>query len=142
MKLWDVDIWVYTFRSDSPFHAPARQLVEKSLEKRESFLFCPAVASSFLRLVTNPRIFERPSAEREAWDFLDYLEGHPASVFVQDDAMAYGVFKHLCLASGARGNDVSDAFLASLAIRHDAALVTADSGMRRWPGLSVELAWA
>jgi uncharacterized protein len=138
MRLWDVNLWVYAFRADSPMHGKARALLLKALEAREPFLFCPAVASSFLRLVTNPRIFKSPSEDREAWAFLDYLETHPAAVFAPADAMAFGIFKYLCLVSAARGNDVPDAFLAALAIRYDAALVTADSGMRKWPGLKVE----
>jgi len=53
--LWDVNLWVYAFRSDSPMH--------------ETALFCPYVVTSFLRLVTNPRIFSQPSRVEEAWGF-------------------------------------------------------------------------
>lgn len=138
MRLWDVNLWVYAFRADSPMHGKVRALLLKALEAREPFLFCPVVASSFIRLVTNPRILKSPSEDREAWAFLDYLETHPAAVFAPSDAMAFGIFKHLCLVSAARGNGVPDAFLAALAIRYDAVLITADSGMRKWPGLSLE----
>lgn len=139
MKLWDVNLWVYAFRADSPLHSRVRPLFEQSLEAREPFLFIPSVASSFLRLVTNSRIFKEPSEDREAWSFIDYLEAHPAAVFGEDDAMAFGIFKHLCLVSGARGNDVPDAFLAALALRHDATLLSADASMKRWQGLDLEI---
>lgn len=97
------------------------------------------MASSFLRLVTNPRIFEQVSSYAEAWSFIDYLESHPASVFAEADEMSFGIFKHLCLVSRAAGNAVPDAFLAALALRHDARLVTADAGMKRFGGLEIEL---
>ncbi len=139
MRLWDVKLWVYAFRSDSPFHARIRPMLVESLEAREPFLFSPSVAASFLRLVTNRRIFVEPSAFREAWAFIDYLEAHPAAVFSQADAMTFGIFKHLCLVAGASGNEVPDAFLAALALRHDATLITAEQGMKRWPGVDVEL---
>lgn len=139
MRLWDVNLWVYAFRGDSPLHGRVRTLLTESLDRREPFLFCPNVAASFLRLVTNPRIFIEPSDVREAWAFIDYLESHPAAVFAEADAMSFGIFKHLCLVAGARGNLVPDALLAALALRHDATLVTADAGMRRWEGVDVEL---
>ncbi|MEI6387066.1 MAG: TA system VapC family ribonuclease toxin [Spirochaetota bacterium] len=139
MRLWDVNLWVYAFRSDSPLHRTARPRFEAFLDTREAFIFCPNVASSFLRLVTNPRIFVQPSDYREAWAFVDWLEAHPASHFAEADAMTYGIFKHLCLVEGATGNQIPDAFLAALAIRHDAVLVSADKGLARWKGVELEI---
>lgn len=139
MILWDVTLWVYAFRADSPFHSQAHEAIAASLERREPFLFYPQVASSFLRLVTNPRIFVQPSPLSEAWAFIDYLESHPAAVFTEADAMTFGIFKHLCLISGATANAVPDAFLAALAIRGDAKLLTMNAGMQRFAGLEVEV---
>lgn len=139
MKLWDVNLWIYAFRTDCPLHGRIRPILLESLAAREAFLFCPSVASSFLHIVTNGRIFREPSDHREAWSFLDYLEAHPAAVFAEPDAMTFGMFKHLCLAAGAQGNEVPDAFLAAVALRHGATLATADAGMRRWQGLQLEL---
>ncbi|MDP3178179.1 MAG: PIN domain-containing protein [Spirochaetaceae bacterium] len=139
MILWDVNLWVYAFRSDSPFHTQTHETIAASLERRDPFLFYPQVASSFLRLVTNPRVFVQPSPMAEAWAFIDYLESHPAAAFAEADAMTFGIFKHLCLISGATANTVPDAFLAALAIRRDAKLLTMDAGMRRFAGLDVEV---
>lgn len=139
MRLWDVNLWVNAFRADSPRHALGQRFLTESLDRRESFIFCPNLASSFLRLVTNPRIFVQPSTIDEAWAFVDYLEAHPSAIFAEADAMTFGIFKHLCLVSKAAGNDVPDAFLAALALRRDATLVTADTGMRRWQGIHVEV---
>jgi predicted nucleic acid-binding protein len=105
----------------------------------EQFLFSPSVVSSFLRLVTNPRIYKQPSSISDAWAFVDWLEAHPASVFVESDAMTFGIFKHLCLASGAAGTAIPDAFLAAIALRHDASLKTMDSGMKRYKGVDIVL---
>jgi hypothetical protein len=138
MKLWEVNLWVYAFRADSPLHGKARASMQASLDRREGFVFNPGIAASFLRLVTNPRIFAIPSELSEAWLFVDTLESHPASFHAELDAMAFGVFKHLCLASNAVGNYVPDALLAALAIRHGATLVSADRGFERFSGLRFE----
>ena len=138
MRLWDVNLWVYAFRSDSPAHEKARASIQSALDRRESFLFAPGIAVSFLRIVTNPRIFVEPSPIAEAWLFVDALESHPAAVLADMDPMAFGVFKHLCLVVDAAGNAIPDAYLAALAIRHDAVFVTADRSFAAFKGIELE----
>ena len=139
MNLWDVNVWVYAFRPDSPLHAKARSLLEDRLERREPFLFCPFLAASFLRLVTNPRVFVQPSDVHESWRFLDQLENDPAAQYTDMDRQTYAIFKHLGLVTRAAGNSVPDALIAATALRHDARLITADKAFRRYPGVEVEL---
>jgi len=139
MKLWDVNIWVYAFRADSPLHDKAYALMRGSLDKREPFIFSPGIAASFLRLVTNPRIFKEPSPIGEAWLFVDTLESHPSAIKAEMDPMALGIFKHLSLVIDAAGNAVPDAYLAALAIKHDAIFVTADKGFEAFQGLQMEI---
>jgi toxin-antitoxin system PIN domain toxin len=136
MILWDVNLWVYAFRSDSPLHAIARREIENGSRSGDAYLFCPWVVASFLRLVTNPRIFVQPSGIEESWAFADALESRDRAVKADIDPMTYGVFKHVCLVSRVVGNDVADALLAAVAIRHDATLVSADRGFGRYEGLS------
>jgi predicted nucleic acid-binding protein len=45
------------------------------------------------------------------------------------------LFAKLCRQVTARGNTVPDAYLAALAIEHDAEWYTADRGFARFPGL-------
>ena len=119
MRLLDVNLWVYAFRSDSPLHEAARASIQASLETPESFLFCPGIATSFLRLVTNPRLFKEPSRLAEAWLFVDVLESHRAAVHADMDAMAFGIFKHLSLVSDSTGNAIPDSSRARDQARRD-----------------------
>ncbi len=139
MILWDVSLWVHAFRSDSPLHYAARRELEESPDAGDAFLFSPHVAASFLRLVTNPRVFADPSDLAEAWAFVDVLESRARAVRVEVDLMTFGIFKHLCLVSRAAGNEIPDALLASMAIRHDATLVTADRRFERYEGLPMRI---
>ena len=139
MILWDVNLWVYAFRSDSPLHHVARAELDGASRTRDAFLFCPHVAGSFLRLVTNTRIFTQPSLPEEAWAFIDMLESREDSVKAEIDPMTYGIFKHLCLISRATGNDVPNALLASIAIRHNATLITTDRSFERFEGLKCRI---
>jgi predicted nucleic acid-binding protein len=63
------------------------------------------------------------------------LESRQDSVQAEIDPMTFGIFKHLCLITKANGNAVPDALLASIAIRHDATLVTTDRSFERFQGL-------
>ena len=114
----------------------ARSELGSGSKLTDAYLFSPHVAASFLRLVTNPRIFIQPSSLEEAWAFVDTLESRGEAVNAVVDAMTFGVFKHLCLVTKAMGNDIPDALLVSLALRHDATLVTADRRFGRYEGLS------
>jgi toxin-antitoxin system PIN domain toxin len=139
VRLWDVNLWVYAFRSDSPYHDQAYQEISAGLAGAEPLAFCPHVAASFLRLVTNPRIFRQPSGYAEAWDFIDTIEANHRSRFIDVDAMTFGVFKHLCLVAQAAENQVPNALLAAIAIRHDALFVTKDTGFQTYRGLTLRL---
>ncbi len=139
MILWDVNILVYAFRSDSPFHTMARQRVVDALHREEPFLFLNEIALSFLRIVTNTRIFKQPSTLESAWNFLGVLEDSPSVQRARQDDMTYGVFKHLSLVQGSTGNTLPDTWLAASAIRHNARLITADRGFLSIAALEVEL---
>ena len=139
MIFWDVNLWVYAFRGDSPYHTRAREVLKNGLDGKELFLFSPIIASSFLHIVTNSKIFKEPSSQSEAWVFIDTLESHPNARFLEVDQMTYGIFKHLSLVKAVEGNNVPDALLAALAIRYDCLFVTADRGFSEYPGLAFEL---
>ncbi len=139
MILWDVNLWVYAFRGDSPAHGRAREILKQGLDVSDVFLFSPIIASYFLRIVTNSKIFKEPSPHNEAWEFIDTLESHPNARFAEADQMTYGIFKHLCLVKAVEGNQVPDALLAALAIRYDCVFLTADRGFSEYPGLKFEI---
>lgn len=139
MILVDVNLLVYAFRSDSPLHQTSRQLLLQVLSGSEPFLFLPQVAASFLRLVTNPKIFVRPSPLAEAWNFVEALQDNENAVFAEVDAMTLGIFKHMSLIHHAAGNQIPDVLLAALALRHEAELLTADQGFSRFEGVRVRV---
>ena len=139
MILADVNLWVYAFRPDSPYHKVARERLEAHQQAQAPFLFVPSVAASFLRLVTNPKIFLNPSDPAEAWEFLTVLQDDPLARLTEADAMTFGLFKHLSLVAGSMGTQVPDAFLAALAVQHEATFLTVDQGFQRYQALKVEL---
>jgi toxin-antitoxin system PIN domain toxin len=92
----------------------------------------------FLRLVTNPRVFERPESMRAAWDqVLEWLGCDAA--WIPSPTERHGeVLGRLLGLSGVRANLVPDAHLAALAIEHGLALASTDGDFARFPGLRFE----
>ena len=61
MILPDVNILVYTHRSDSPNHDQFREWLEAVLLSDSTFGVVDLVLSGFVRIVTHPRVFKEPS---------------------------------------------------------------------------------
>ncbi len=94
--------------------------------------------TAFVRLVSNPRVFERPVTVAEAWSQAEaWLDARPA--WVPLPTVTHRTVLARMLAVVDRPDDVPDAELAALAIEHGLALVTADHGFARFPGLRWEL---
>lgn len=105
----------------------------------EQFLFFPHMAASFLRIVTNNKIFHTPSSLQDAWDFINVLTHHPNARPADLDPALFAIFRHLTLIYEATGNTVPDLLLAAAALQHDARLITADTGFLRYRELKTTI---
>ncbi len=93
------------------------------------------VLSGFIRVATHPRIFSPPAPIDEAIAFAIALRTQPNAVAVIPGARHWEIFERLCLAVGAKGNLVPDAYLAALAIESGSEWITTDRDFSRFPGL-------
>jgi len=93
------------------------------------------VLSSFVRIVTNSRIFDPPAPLQEALDFCDFVRNGENAVIVTPGPRHWDIFAELCLAAHAKAGLVADAYLAALAIEADCELITMDRDFARFPGL-------
>jgi toxin-antitoxin system PIN domain toxin len=133
----DVDVFVYAARSDVGRHQEFREWLESTLSGTESVGVSESVLASVIRITTNRRIFCRPSTLDEILEFTGAVLDAPSAVALRPGPRHWELFTTLCRAGGAKGDLVPDAFLSALAIESGATLVTADQGMRRWPGVRV-----
>jgi toxin-antitoxin system PIN domain toxin len=93
------------------------------------------VLLGFIRIVTNPRIFERPHSTQRAWEQVgEWLDNR--TVWVPKPTERHReVLASLLVSTGATGNLVMDAHLAALAIEHGLILCSADTDFARFPRL-------
>lgn len=137
MLLPDVNVVVYAIRQDSPDHAAYRAWLSDALTGDEPVGISELALSGVIRLITNHRVFRRPSTPREAVESCRALRSAPAAVPLRPGPRHWDVFASLCTGVGARANVVPDAYHAALAIESGATLVSTDRGFARFPGLRV-----
>jgi hypothetical protein len=87
-------------------------------------------------VTTHPRVFRVPSTVGEVFTFTDALRVHPHCRLIRPGESHWPVFQSLCKHANAKGNLVTDAWYAALAIESGCTWVTTDRDYARFPGLS------
>lgn len=135
MLLVDVNVLLYARRRDSERHDTYRGWLEERLAGPEPLGISELVLSAFLRIVTNHRVYREPTAPEAALEFCGVVLGAPAALALRPGPRHWSLFTSLCRETRARGNVVSDAYLAALAIENGATWITVDRGFARFPHL-------
>lgn len=138
MRCVDVNVLVYAHRPDSPLHDVHRAWLDDARVAPEPLGLADLVASGFVRIVTHPKIFRDPTPLPDALAFIDAVRSSPSTAPVRSGERHGAIFDDLCRTVAARGNVVADAYLAALALEHNATWVTADWGFARFPRLKLE----
>src|SRR5437867_1780351 len=124
MLLIDVNVLVYAHRPDAQDHKRYREWLERTLQSGATCGMPDVVLSGVIRIVTHPRIFREPTSVDLALRYATQLRNHPACIRVSPGDRHWEIFTRLCTVAGARGNLVSDAFLAALAIESGGEWIT------------------
>lgn len=135
MKLLDVNVLVEAHREDSLNHEALFAWLSSALMSVEGVAVSELVLSGFLRVVTHPRVFRPPSPLDASIEFTAQIREHPNVTILAPGARHWSVFTRLCRSGDARGNLVSDAYHAALAIEHGCTWISCDRDFARFPGL-------
>jgi len=128
----DVNVLVYAHREESPEHKRYADWLTDCANGPELFALSELVLHGFLRIVTNPRIFDPPSTTVQAFRFIDALTGCPNCIVMRPGPQHWYIFRELCGASNVRGKLVANAAHAALAIENGCEWVTADTDFSRF----------
>jgi uncharacterized protein len=135
--LVDANLLLYARVSDFPQHARARRWLEDRLSGSTRVGLPWASLLAFVRLISNPRVFNRPSSVTDAWAQVEeWLDTTPAWIPAPTDRHRE-VMKAL-IPAVTTAKHVPDAHLAALAIEHGLLLASSDSDFARFPGLQWE----
>jgi toxin-antitoxin system PIN domain toxin len=131
----DVNVLIYAHRAESPEHQRYADWLSAVARGAEPFALSELGASAFVRIVTNPKIWNEPTTTDDALTFIDRLRARSNARLLTHGAESWEIFARLCRAARARGKLVADAYHAALAIEHGCELVTPDGDFARFTGL-------
>jgi uncharacterized protein len=132
----DANVLLYAVDAGSPFHRSARDWLETSLNEPVRVGLPWAFLLAFQRISTHPRASASPLTPHEAWSFVaEWLDADATWVPVPGERHAE-IIRDLIVAGDLRGNLVTDAHLAALAIEHGVGVCSTDSNFARFPQIS------
>ncbi|MFT4029322.1 MAG: PIN domain-containing protein [Protaetiibacter sp.] len=136
MIVVDVNVLVAAHLSGHPHHPVAHRYLTEALSD-DTVLVPDAVWSGFLRIATSGRIFDEPSSISDAAGFVRSVVAAPGYRHIGGLLDGIEPFLALSVESGSAANLIPDAYIAAVAISHDAAVVTFDRDFRRFDGLRI-----
>jgi toxin-antitoxin system PIN domain toxin len=135
MLLLDVNVVVAAYREDLPQHELVSCWLDDLADQRETFTVPSTVWASFLRLVTNRRIFDPPVTVQDAFAFVDAVCARPNHLLVAPGPRHLELLRRVCEEADATGDLVSDAVLAAIALEHDCVVASLDRDFARFPSI-------
>jgi uncharacterized protein len=132
----DVNVLVAAAAHDHLRHTEASAWLESVVRDQSPggrLSLLPMVASGFVRVVTNPRVFAEPTSTANAFAFLRQLVSLPGVRMLPLGA-EWSRFEEICTRVELRGNDISDAWIAAAVLHHREHLATFERGFRRFLG--------
>ena len=135
MILVDANILLYAEDSLSPLHQKARVWWDEQLSQSGPVCLCWPVLSAFIRIGTNPRIFEHPLSLEQALARVQSWMEQPCTRVIRPTEQHWTIFQMMLKDGQAVANLVTDAHLAALAIEHGCDLASTDSDFARFPKL-------
>jgi toxin-antitoxin system PIN domain toxin len=133
--LIDANLLIYATDPRSEKHELAQHWLDAQLSGETRVGLPWESLLAYMRIVTNPRIFERPQSIRSAWHTVEqWLDCD--CVWIPTPGPAHrSVLAGLLAALGGGSKLIPDAYLAALAMEHGLALCSSDGDFARFQGL-------
>jgi toxin-antitoxin system PIN domain toxin len=128
----DVNVLLYAASPSSQEHLAAREAVEQARTSVVGLGLQSVVASSFIRIATDPRAVVEPLSTHQAMSFIDAVLDAPRARVTQPGAAHWTLFHQLCTEFRPRRSDVTDCWLAAAALEVDAVWLSFDRGFARF----------
>jgi hypothetical protein len=133
--LVDANVLLYAYQPRSELHERCRRWVESAFSGEEPVCMAWVTILAFIRISTNPRIFEMPLTAAEAIAIVSSWLERPAVSILEAGEQCWEILRALLVEAQVTGPLVMDAFLAALALENGATLVTTDRDFSRFSKL-------
>lgn len=137
MILLDANLLLYAVVEEMPEHDRAREWLERALGAGSRVGMPWASLLAFVRIASNPRVFQQAPSIADAWRIVETWLRHDA-VWTPTTTERHPAVLARMLEVVDRSALVPDAHLAALAIEHGLTLFSCDRDFARFPGLHWE----
>ena len=135
MIIPDTNLLICSHNTQSPAHDKAREWWEGLLNGTQPVGIPWVAISGYIRLMTHPRVLVRPISVGTARTDVEAWLDRPCVLIIEPGKRFRHVFLDALTTLGTAGNLTTDAYLAALAIEHQAELCSCDADFSRFPGL-------
>lgn len=135
MIIPDINLLMYAYNEAAPLHAEAEHWWASCLNGQEPVALPWIVSAGFIRLMTHPRVLEKPMLVTEAIERVGEWRDRPMVLTIEPGRNFEGLFFGYLKKLGTGGNLTTDAYLAALAVEHQAELHSNDTDFHRFTGL-------
>jgi len=131
----DVNLLLYAYDSDSPYHKKAAAWWKSCVIGSEVVGVPGVVLTGFLRIVTSPRVFEAPMPVKEAAGQIRTWLRYPSVQILEFGGELLERMLVLVEEQGTAGNLVTDAQIAAAALAYGGTVHTMDTDFVRFAGV-------
>jgi toxin-antitoxin system PIN domain toxin len=135
MMLIDANLLLYAYHPKAEQHEASRRWLETTLSGSGLVGFAWLSIWAFIRIATNPRVFELPLVMAEAEAAVSSWLTQPVARILEPGERHWEILQSLARQGQTTGPLVMDAALAAIAIEHGATLQTTDRDFARFPDL-------
>lgn len=135
MMLIDANLLLYAYDPRASQHEASRRWLEATLSGSALVRFAWLSLWAFLRISTNPRVYERPLALAEAQAAVSSWLRQPVVGLLEPGERHWELLQQMTSGGQTSGPLVMDAVLAAIAVEHGATLYTTDRDFTRFADL-------
>lgn len=135
MIIPDINLLVYAYNRDAPLHCSALTWWEQVIRRSTPVGIPWVVLCGYIRIMTDPRILQRPLAPGKAVAHVRSWVVQPSVSLLDPGPRHLDILAELLDETGVGGRLMTDTHLAALAIEHHAELHSNDRDFARFTRL-------
>lgn len=135
MIVVDANVLLYAYDSTSGHHVRCRDWWTAALNGHEQIGLPWQTLFAFIRIASNPRVFELPLGAEQACTIVSSWLARPQVLILTPGDRFWTIFTAQVISAQIKGRMVTDAALAAISIEHGASLCTTDRDFRRFDDL-------
>lgn len=135
MILPDVNLLLYAHNRADPRHMQAKDWWETQLNSTQPVALCWVAINGFIRISTHPRVLVKPLMAKQATAYVRTWMAQRNVLLIEPGLAFPDIYLNSIEKLGAGGNLTTDAYLAALAVEHQAELQSTDIDFASFSGL-------